>query len=94
MAFYEIGARKGSIYAHGILTSFHGENGDFQTSIKHMKVVASAGCQDSMNGLMLYYRANSLPKDDLTQILRAFQISSNEMKSKDRDDARAFIAGR
>jgi len=94
LAFYEVSAKKGSIYAHGTLIPFHGENGDFQRSTKHMKVVASAGCKDSMNGLMVYYRANSLPKDDLTQILRAFQSSSNEMKSKDRDDARDLFSGR
>jgi len=36
------------------------------------------------------YKQKLLPKEDLTITLRAFQVSSNEMKSKDRDDARLF----
>ena len=38
---------------------------------------------------MKLYRVDDVSKDDLTQILRAFQTSENAMKSKDRDDARA-----
>ena len=33
-----------------------------------------------------------LSKEDLTQTLRAFQNSVDEMKSEDRDDARVFYA--
>ena len=58
-----------------------------QTSIKHTKVAASAGDQDSMDGLMKAYRDKLIAKEELTQILRAHQTSSNEMKSKDRDEA-------
>ena len=37
------------------------------------------------------YKQKLMPKEELTQALRAFQLSSNEMKSKDRDDARVII---
>ena len=36
------------------------------------------------------YKDESLSKEELTQTLRAFQASSNAMKSKDRDDYRLF----
>ena len=53
-----------------------------------MKVAASAGDQVAMDGLMEAYKAGGIAKEDLTLTLRAFQMSKNEMKSKDRDDAR------
>jgi len=37
------------------------------------------------------YKDESLSKDDITQTLRAFQASSNAIKSKDRDEAKAFF---
>lgn len=84
--FYEVGAKKGSVHAHQLLEVFHERNGNIQTSIKHLKVAASAGDQNSMDGLMEYYKEKKLlTKEDLTQTLRAFQASSNEMKSKPRD---------
>jgi len=62
-----------------------------KTSIEHLTVAASAGNKVSMDKLMKMYKKNALSKEDLTQTLRSFQTSSNEMKSKDRDDARAFL---
>ena len=47
-----------------------------------------------MDELMARYKAKLLSKDDLTKTLRAFQASSNAMKSKDRDDARAYMAAK
>jgi len=41
--------------------------------------------------MMKMYKLKLLSKEDLAQTLRACQASQNEMKSKDRDDACAFI---
>ena len=86
--FLEVGAKKGSIVAQKLLASFHLINANSNEGIEHLKVAAYAGDQDSMDTLMKLYKAKVLSKDDLTQILRAFQTSYDEMKSKDRDDAR------
>ena len=59
-----------------------------------MKVAASAGCQRSLDGVMMAYKDKLLSKDELTQTLRAFQVSSNEMKSKDRENARLMEESR
>ena len=67
---------------------YHDKMGNTSECVKHLKVLASAGDKESMDGLMEAYKDNELSKEDLTQTLRAFQASSNEMKSKDRDDAR------
>ena len=51
-----------------------------------MKVAASAGDQEMHMYTM--YKDKILSKVELTQTLRDFQSSQNEMKSKDRDDER------
>ena len=88
--YYEVAAKKGSVDAHNVLAVFHGTNNDMMKSIKHMKLAASAGDQDSMDIVMKFYRKKCLSKEDLTQTLREFQASTNLTKSKERDDARAF----
>ena len=90
LAFYEEAAKKGSIYAHKTLANYYC-TWDNQTHIKHVKVAASAGDQASMDYMMTKYKNNCLSKEDLTQSLLAYQASSNEMKSKDRDDANALF---
>ena len=47
LAFYEVAAKKGSMYAHKILAKFHGNNGNNQKCIEHLKVAASAGDKES-----------------------------------------------
>ena len=64
---------------------------NIQKSINHYKVAASAGYKDAMDRLMRFYKDKVLSKEDLTQTLRAYQASINNMKSKDRDEARAFF---
>ena len=91
LEFYEVAAKKGSLSARKFLVMFHGMNGDMQTSIKHCKVGACAGDQESMGILMANYKDKLLSKEDLTQILHAFQTSKNAMKSKDRDDVHDAI---
>lgn len=61
-----------------------------QVCMKHLKVIASAGDKDSMGDLMRAYKEKLIAKEELTQTLRAHQTSSNEMKSKDRDEAKSF----
>ena len=74
------------------LAIFHGRNGNNNERIKHEKVAANAGNKEAMDNLMNCYKKEILSKEDLTQTLRAFQNSVDEMKSEDRDDARVFYA--
>ena len=88
LAFLEVAAKKGSIYAHRQLAALLAKNGDYKMSIEHCKVAASAGDQEAMDFAMKYYKNKLLSKEDLAQTLRAFQASSDEMNSTDRDIAR------
>ena len=94
LEFWEIAAKKGSWIAHDWLACFHLKNGNENECIEHMKVAASAGDQESMDDLMKVYKENRISKEDLTQTLRAYQASIDDMKSKDRDAARLFEEAR
>jgi len=83
--FLEIAAKKGSFPA--MLAIFHEENMNTQKSIEHRKVAASAGYKESLDELMKAYKDNLLSKEELTQTLRAFQVSNDLTKSQERDDA-------
>ena len=89
--FLEIAAKKGSWTAHAYLAKERKHENMMQRSIDHYKVAACAGHQASMDNLIILYKQKLLSKDELTQTLRACQASNNEMKSTDRDDARAFF---
>ena len=90
LEYCEVAAKKGSLEAHQVLADFHGRNGNAELLLNHLKVAASAGYQESMDRLMWCYKKKLLSKEELTQTLHAFQTSSNEMKSKDRDEARVI----
>ena len=97
LEFYEIAAKKGSVHAHEQLARFHGRNRNFHECIQHWKVAASAGLKEAMEALMVIYNnvndnsnSNLLSKEELTKTLRAHQASNDDMKSEDRDIARAF----
>jgi len=86
--FWEVAAKKGSVAAHEQLMLFHSENGNSDECYQHMTILASAGDQRSIDGLMKAYKEKSISKEELTKTLHAFQKSINDMKSKDRDDSR------
>ena len=88
LAFYEVAAKKESIPAHKRLARYHQNVQNSEESIKHFKVAASAGDQESMDRATKAYRQKLISKEDLAQTLRAHQASQNEMKSEDRDIAR------
>lgn len=88
---HKVAAKKGRIIAHNHLALFYERSGDIQISIKHLKVAACAGHQEAMDQLMKHYKNNLLPKEDLAQTLRAYQASSDLMKSTERDEAQLVL---
>ena len=72
LEYLKVAAKKGSIEA----ARGNVRNGNFDKGMKHWRVAASAGDQESMDDLMKAYKAKLLSKEELTQTLRAFQTSS------------------
>ena len=92
VAFDEVSAKKGAVLAHITLAHFYTNAGDVEMCINHLTIAASAGDQEAMDKLMNMYKNKDLSKEELSQTLQAFQASKNEVRSKDRDEALAFLA--
>ena len=93
-AFLEVAVKKGYTNGHGYIADVEVECGDIAKALRHWKLGATVGCQVSVNNLMKAFRDNMLEKDELTQLLRAFQSSVEERKSKDRDDWEHLMGSR
>jgi len=86
LEFWEVAAKKDSVGAHEDLALVHKRNGNVGLFIKHLKLLANAGDQLSMDTLMKCYReVELLTKEELAETLRAFQAAKNEMWSEGRD---------
>jgi len=88
--FGEVAAKNGYILAN-LLASLNDKNGNTDECIQHLVVTASAGDEEAMDILMTKYKQKLLRKEDLTQTLRAYQTSRNEMKSEDRENAARLL---
>ena len=94
-AWLEVSAKKGFYGAHEYLGKIEETRGNINTAIKHWKVAANAGSQDSLDMLMKAFKSKNFPKEDLAQVLRAFQASNEKTKSDARDEyLRAQAEGR
>ena len=87
-ACLEVSAKKGLSVAHEHLGEIEETSGNINTAIKHWAVAANAGSQSALNMLMKAFKNNQLSKEGLAQVLRAFQASTDETKSKAREDFR------
>ena len=67
-----------------------GQDGAHQRAFKHYMLAARAGDKDSLGMVKNGYMHGHVSKEELTNTLREYQKSQDEMKSDARDKARAF----
>ena len=87
----EIAAMAGRVEARYHLGVLEGRGCNHYRAIKHFIISASAGCDDSLEGVQAGYRDGKVNKDDFEKTLRAHQKSKDEMKSEWRDHAEAVV---
>ena len=91
--FERIGALRGCIYArHNIGLSEYHTFGNHENGIRHWKIAAEAGDQDSLNILRKIYNAGGktpgkefITKDYLDKVYRACHEAQMEVKSEERE---------
>ena len=59
----------------------------FELAAKHWMTLAAAGCDGSLKNIGMFYRWNSVTKDQYEKALRAHQKAKEEMSSFERDMA-------
>ena len=89
--FWELGAMNGNLNARYNLGCLEGDDGNDYRALKHFILSARAGYKKSLNVVKEGFMDGIVTKDEYANTLRAYQERQNEMKSDDRDRARAYI---
>ena len=87
--FYELAAMNGDVQARYNLGCEEGRAGNYHRACKHFILAARAGNKDSFDNVKQAFMKGIITKEEYANTLRAFQKIQEEMKSDDRDKARA-----
>jgi len=82
-------AKKGDVYARFCLGLLEEDYQRFDTAIRHFKLAAAAGDEESMKDLWKYF-PSKLDKAELEETLRAHKEACDEMKSEERERLIAY----
>ena len=86
--FYELAAMDGDVIARHNLGCVESNE---HRALKHFILAARGGFSDSMDEVENGFLAEYIAKDEYEKTLRAHQKIQDEMKSDDRDKARASM---
>ena len=89
--YWELAAMNGHIYARHNVGGLEAEAGNNERAMKHLILSARAGYEESLDGIKQGYRLGLVSKHDYADVLRAYQKSQDEMKSKERDIAASEV---
>ena len=88
--YWELAAMNGSLLSRYNLGCVEGKAGNFHRSCKHFLLSARAGHKESLDAVKEGYMMGHVTKEEYANTLRAYQTIQNEIKSDDRDRAKAF----
>mmetsp|Transcript_26190 Transcript_26190/g.58207 ORF Transcript_26190/g.58207 Transcript_26190/m.58207 type:complete len:310 (+) Transcript_26190:126-1055(+) len=83
-AFFAIAAIKGSLYARDYLGTFEYRQGNTDIALRHWRLSAAAGYQDSLERLRAEVMKGKFGADEYASTLQPFLTSYGEMKSEAR----------
>jgi len=87
---YKVAAIGGHEPARHILGMIEAYNGNMDRAMKHYMIAARAGVDISLKEVGEGYKTGLVTKDEYASILRAYQVSVDEVKSEQRTAATAF----
>jgi len=86
---YQMAAMMGHVTARHNLGADEMDNGKHVRAMKHFMIAAKSGLHKSLELVKLGFTDGIVTKEDLEKTLRCYQASQDEMKSEDRDRAKA-----
>ena len=87
--YYELAAMGGEVYARHNLGNSEAHAGNLDRALKHYKIAAGDGQNESVKMIQKLYMAGVATKDDYTSALQNYQAYLDEIKSDQRDKAAA-----
>lgn len=85
--YYGLAAMGGHINARFNLGVIEGHAGNVDRAVKHWKIAARAGHEDSLDAVKEGFMNAAVTKEEYANTLRAYQKSQDDMKSDERDKA-------
>ena len=86
---YQIAAMMGNEQARYSVARMDWDNGKHVRAMRHFMIAAKSGCSESLEAVKLGFQVDFVMKEDLETTLRCYQASQDEMKSEERDRAKA-----
>ena len=88
--YLEDAAKKGDVVSRGLLGALKEDHQRHDLAIRHYKLAASAGDEDSVKRLWKYFSLEKLDKAELEETLRAHKEACDEMNSEERERYEAW----
>ena len=85
--YYELAAMGGSAQARNNLGCLEEDGGNVDRAMKHWKIAARAGHEDSLDAVKKGFQYGLVTKDEYASTLRAHHERQKETKSEERDEA-------
>ena len=89
--FYEKAAMHGHIRSRSNLGSFESEKGNYNRAVRHLLISAKLGDKHSVENIEKLLMIKLATKEQYAQALKGYQDAMEEMKSRDRDEAKRLI---
>eukprot|EP00956_Cyclotella_meneghiniana_P042774 scaffold249315_cov39-Cyclotella_meneghiniana.AAC.2 len=90
---YQIAAMMGNDQARHNLGAMEWENGQHVRAMRHFMIAAKFGCHESLEMVKIGFTKCIVTKEDFENTLRCYQASHDEVRSEDRDRAKAAGVG-
>ncbi|EJK70688.1 hypothetical protein THAOC_07931, partial [Thalassiosira oceanica] len=92
--FYMKAAMQGYVLARANLGVIEGKKGNHDRAVRHYLISAKMGYRDSVEEIMVLYMTGLATREQYLEALKGYQNAVEEMKSHDRDEAKAFLESR
>ncbi|EJK59631.1 hypothetical protein THAOC_20114, partial [Thalassiosira oceanica] len=89
--FYAKAAMQGHVNSRYNLGNHEGRKGNHDRAVRHWLMSAKMGHKDSAGNIKRAFMAGLAMKEQYAEALKGYQDAVEEMKSHDRDEAKAFL---
>ena len=87
---YKKAAMQGHVESRHNLGSDEGAKGNYNRAVRHLLISAKMGDKDSLEGIKNLFMGGLATKEQYTEALKGYQDAIEEMKSPERDEAKAL----
>ena len=92
--YYKKAAMQGHVQSRHNLGHYEGQQGNPDRAVRHWLISAKMGDKDSLEMIKKGFMAGGVTKEQYAEALKGHQDAVEEMRSHDRDEAKAYLDNR